>query len=397
MKYNFDEVIDRIHDPYSYSAKWSEKMGSLFGFGPFPEDRICVETADMDFRCPPCIIDALVKTAQHGIFGYSVAPDAYYKAVSGWFRRRFDWEINPKHIFIHAGTHAAISDIMKNFTKEGDGIVVLTPCYSYHFDIDSLGRKFISVPLLKTEGGYEVDYSAFEDACKEPSTTCFIMCQPHNPTGKVFTPEEMEKLAEICRRNKVLIISDEVHIDIYRKGVNCVPMMKAVGPQGIVTATAVNKTFNVAGLAMTNTVIADDDIRREYLEKNPFAVAGASSPFGISAVIAAYTEGDDWVDELNAYIDDLVVTARALIAEKLPKAVCSNPEGTYVITLDLSAYGFDDDTLSERLQGQGIIDTGLKDFDAPEGNQLRRVCLVSPKSVVIDLIGRYAKAMENKI
>lgn len=393
MKYNFEEIVDRVHEPFSYSAKWSAKMGALIGAKDFPEDRICVETADMDFRCAPCITEALVKTAQHGIFGYSVAPDAYFEAVSGWFKRRFDWEFSPNNVFIHAGTHAAIAEIIKKFTKEGDGVIVLTPCYSYHFDVEGQNRKYVPVLLKKNGKKYEVDFEAFETACKDPNTTCFVMCQPHNPTGKVFTVEEMQKLGQLCRDNGVLIISDEVHIDIYRKGVECVPMMKAIGPKGIVTTTAVNKTFNVAGLAMTNTVIEDDDIRAKFLEGNLFAYAGMSSPFGISAVIAAYTEGDEWVDELNVVVDELIATAQEEIAKKLPKAECSDPEGTYVITLDLSAYGYSDEELASRLLAQGIIDQGLKGFDAPAGQQVRRICLVNPKSVVVELIDRYAKAM----
>jgi len=398
-KYDFDTVVDRAHDPYSYSVKWvgegqgrlSDTIKNFIGDdAPIPEDRLVFFTADMDFKCPPELTESLIKTAEHGIFGYSSPGEEYYNAVCRWFRDRFDWEFSPKSIVPCAsGTHQIIADCIEKLTEPGDGIIVLTPCYSYHGDISRSGRRFVGVPLINTDEYYTVDYDALEKACAEKNNTMIVMCHPHNPTGRVFTEEEILKIGEICRRNNVLIVSDEVHIDIARKGQKVVPMMKVLGPKGVLAATAVNKTFNVAGLAMSNLIVEDP----ELLEKVRKSMVMAT-PFGISAVITAYTKCDQWVDELNEYLDSIIDYAVDRFHKDLPKAKVVRPEGTYILWVNFSGYGLTDEELQERIRSTHVMvgdGTGAV-CDGPIPKQYRRICLTAPMVQIVEMCDRLAKA-----
>ena len=189
-----------------------------------------MQTADMDFICPPAVVEALVKTAEHGIFGYTEIPDTYYDAVINWFARRCDWHFGKDDIFpCMNGTHVAVQNCIRHYTEPGDGIILLVPSYGYRKDIEPLGRYETDVPLIETDGYYTIDYDALEAAAENPKNTMIILIQPHNPTGRIFTAEEITKIGEICRRHDVIIVSDEVHVDIIRKGSICLPVMKVLG------------------------------------------------------------------------------------------------------------------------------------------------------------------------
>ncbi len=396
MRYDFDTVVDRAHAPYSYAAKWQSKgpMAEMLkkrnGYDEMPEDRLAFFTADMDFKCAPELTEALIETAKHGIFGYSSVPGEYYEAICRWFRDRFDWEIDPGHIFMgSSGTHHLIAECVKCFTQPGDGIIVLLPSYSYHFDIEPLGREQVGVLMNNDNGYYTIDFDAFEKACAEEKNTMFIMMQPHNPTGRVFTMDELQKIGEICRKHNVVIVSDEVHIDIVRKGQKPVPVMKAIGPQGVVSATAVNKTFNVAGLAMSNLIIEDPELRAKY--KPGF---GFATPFGITSVIAAYTKCDAWVDELNEYIDKVLNYTTERFKQDLPKAKFMLPEGTYIMWVDFSGYGLSDEELAAKFNATHVLVGDGNGYDMPNGGQFRRFCLGEPMALIEDMCDRLAKAFE---
>lgn len=394
MKYDFDTLIDRAHEPYSYSIKWradsrvGKMFGEMLGYEQLPEDRLCFQTADMDFACAPEIQKAMIETAQHGIYGYSSVPNSYYDAICGWFDRRFGWKIDPEGIFPGpAGTHEAIKICIESYTEPGDGIIVLLPSYSYKGDIEPIGRIMDGVPLLNDNGYYTVDYDALEAACAKPENKMIILIQPHNPTGRVFTEEEILKMGEICRKHDVLIISDEVHIDISRKDVEVLPVMKVLGSKGVIAATAINKTFNTAGLSMSNLIIEDPELKEKYKQKLALA-----TPFGISAVIAAYNECDQWVDELNEYVDKLIDYAMDRFAKDLPKAKVVKPEATYVLWVDFSGYGLTDEELDQKIKETHLIIGNGGQFDAENPGQMRRFCLASPMVKVEEAFDRLAKA-----
>ena len=387
MKYEFDEIIDRIHDPYSFSFKWKSPSYILddLGVKEVREDVICLETADMDFKTAPEIIEDLKKLADHGIYGYSAIPDEYYEAVCDWYKRRQDWKFSKEDVIYCPGTHNAVAVCVKLYTKPGEGVIVLTPCYGYHGDVESQDRKYVEVRMINDGNEYfTIDYDAFEKACADENNTMFIMCHPHNPTGRVFTHEELNKVADICRRYNVLIVSDEVHSDIIRKGQSFEPMMKACGPKGLIAATAVNKTFNLAGLAMTNLIIADPDLKTRNGD-----MYSMPSPFGIQAVISAYTKGEAWLNALNEYLDENIDICIDYIHKNMPKAKVIRPEGGYSINIDFSSYGLSDKEVVEKIYGKAgvILNSGLF-FDDWRKAQVHRACLSSPRSVCLEAFKR---------
>lgn len=380
MKYNFDEIIDRTNDQYSYSLKWSNLKD---------KDYICLQTADMDFKTAPEVIEAMHKVADHGVYGYSGINDEYRNAHVNWFASRHNWHFNKEDLYFVCGTHTGVVECIKRFTKEDDGIIVLLPSYSYHHDIEPYNRRYVGVEMKEDNGYYTIDFEALEKAASDPKTTMFIICHPHNPSGRVWNEEELLKMAEISRKHNVLMVTDEVHCDIIRKDVEFKPMMSVVGTQGIIALTAINKTFNLAGLSMSSIIVCDDELKKGF--EHYFALP---SPFGIAAGIAAYNEGGKWVDELNEYLDKNLEFADTFIKEKLPKAKCLKPEGSYIIWIDFSGYGLTDEEIQTKIFDEAkVVLQGGANFDA--SNQYQRVCLSSPYAMIKEAFERIAKAFEN--
>lgn len=388
MKYNFDEIIDRANDPYSFAMKWDMKnIAERMGVEKAPDDVICLQVADMDLKTAPAIIEAMHGVAEHGIYGYSGINDTYRQSVVKWFHERQDWDFKPEDITYTPGTHHGIAECVKRLTKVGDGVIVLVPSYSYHSDVEPFGRKYVPVPLHNDHGYYTIDFDALEEACAKPENTMFIICHPHNPTGRIWNDEELTKMAEISRKHGVIMISDEVHSDIIRKGKIFHPMMKVVGEQGLISFTAINKTFNLAGLACTNMILSDPDLKEKFGKY--FTLP---SPFAIAALIAAYNKSEDWVDALNEYLDENLSWALHFFKEKMPKVTCYMPEGSYIIWVDLSAYGLSDDEIEHKILNEAhLVLQGGGNFDAKEGSQFQRLCLSSPKSMVQEALERLYK------
>jgi cystathionine beta-lyase len=240
-----------------------------------------------------------------------------------------------------------------------------------------------------SNGKYTIDYEALEKACAVKTNTMIILVQPHNPTGRVYTASEIRKIGEICRKYGVIIVSDEVHIDLVRRNQKCEPVMKVLGPQGVITTTAINKTFNLAGLGVTNTVICDPYLKAKFVDRK-----WGMNPFCVAAVEAAYTKGGAWVDQLNEYSDKLSDYTLDRIHKELPKVKVWKPEGTYVLWLDFSAYGLSDEELDAKFAEAKVLVGGGSQFDAKEGNQYRRMILACPKSVVKEVLDRLAKVFK---
>lgn len=392
MKYNFDEVIDRVRDEHSFSIKWGARFAqNTFGTKEMPKDVICLQISDMDYRSAPEIAEDLKKLAESGLFGYSMMNSRYYDAVRLWFRERFAWDFAAEDIICTPGTHAAVARCVTKLTAPGDGVMFLTPCYNYHGDVESHGRSYVCVDMLMKDNYYTVDYAALEKACAEEKNTMLLLCNPHNPVGRVFTPEELKRIADICRRHNVVLVSDEVHCDIVRRDVDYQPVMKAVGPEGVVACTSVSKTFNLAGLNVSNMIISDPELKKRY---GYFFNWG--SPFGIQGVISAYTKGGPWVDALNEYIDGVLTQTVSFFREKMPRVRVRMPEASYILWLDFSAYGLSYEQLEERFVGQKLLVSYGKEFDVHDGRQWIRLCLPSAKSVVFDACERMYKAFENR-
>lgn len=381
-KYNFDEIVNR---KTTYSSKWAKEGWTKMIYGKeLPENRICLHVADMDFKCAPKIVEAMHNVANDEIYGYSSIPKEYYEAVASWYERRMDWKFSEDSIIFTPGTHTAIAECVKRFTKVGDGVIVLTPSYSYHMDIDLNERKYVAVDMINNNGYYTIDYQKLEETCMCESNTAMIICHPHNPTGRVYTEEELITIANICRKYNVLMISDEVHSDLIRKEIKFIPMMKAVGSNGLIVTTAVNKTFNLAGLQMTNMIIEDKKLKEAFITYH-----SSPTPFGIASVIAAYNESEDWVDELNLYLDSLIDEVLVIIKEKLPKCKVYRPEGTYIMWLDFRDYNLTDEALKQMITYNAkVIAQSGDNYDEKDKGQFIRFCIASPRTVILEALNR---------
>ncbi len=384
-KYNFDEIINREN---TFSSKWSKDgwTKDIFG-GLLPGDRICLHVADMDFRCSPKIIEAMHEVAKTGIYGYSSIPNEYYEAVISWYKRRMNFVFNKEDIFYFPGTHNAIAKCIEIFTKENEGIIVLTPSYSYHWDIEPLHRKMIPVEMINNNGYYTIDFSKLEDACKNNNNTLFILCNPHNPTGRVFNENELKTISKICEKHHVLVVSDEVHSDLIRKDVTFIPSMNVMNNNNLIVATAVNKTFNLAGLQMTNLIITDEKLKQPFINLH-----NLPTPFGIASVIAAYNHSEDWVNELNSYLDQSIDEIIVFINNHLPKVKVHRPEGSYILWLDFTDYNLSDEEIRNRIYNKAhVVLQGGTNYDEKSKEQFQRMCAANPTKQILEALERIAK------
>lgn len=391
MKYNFDENVNRRG---TYSMKWDG--GELFkDFGmdvDFNEKTIPIFTADMDLACPQPVIDALHAVVDHRIFGYTSdrCEPKYRQAIIRWFKDHHNWDIKEEEILYVNGTVEALNIAVRCYTKEGDGILITRPVYGpFTMAIENNGRKVVNSQMLCSDGYYTMDFDDIEQKAKDPNTTMFILCSPHNPTGRVWTPEELQQLAAICKRNNVILVTDEVHCDILRKGVVHHPVASVVeDTSNIITLTAVNKTFNLAGLQCSNAIIPNAALRETYQKALGMR---SPTPFAIAALIAAYTEGDEWLAQVNEYIDGTMDWVLDFMAKEMPKVKIRKPEGTYVLWMDFRAYGLTADEIHDKIYKKAnVVLEGGGMFDPDNGAGFERVCLPSPRPLIQEAFQRIA-------
>lgn len=393
MKFNFDEVVDRRG---TNSGKWDG--GPLLGMmgitEHFDENTLPLFTADMDFRCPPSVKAEIQKVVDHNLYGYTVAypatsPD-YFNAVIGWFRRRHGWVIKPEEINYVDGTVTAIRHALLAFSKPGDGIIINRPIYTpFTKVILGTGRRVVNSPLINTDGYYSMDFEDFERKAADPTTTCMILCNPHNPTGRVWTAEELTRIYNICDANEVTVIADEIHGDLIRCTSTFHPLATLVDGKRLISCTAANKSFNLAGLKCTNIVITDPELRERYR-----AQLGTMfpSPITLAATIGAYNGGDEWIDELKQYLDGTIDWVLDFCAENLPKMKCTRPEGTYILWMDFRGYGLTPEEIHRKIYVDANVTLeGGAQFDPEHGAGFERICLSTRRALVQEAFKRIAK------
>lgn len=400
MEYDFDKIIDRRQAKYSYSMKWSLSplVAKMVGMESIPDNSLAVFTADMDFRCAEPIIRAMHEVAEHGIFGYSLQQSTpeYNDSIIRWFHRRRQWKIEKEEIVYVNGTVEGIRQVIKAVTEPGDGVIIQRPVYSpFTSAIEYMGRQVINNSLLeKRRGYYEMDFSDLEEKAKDPKNKLFLLCNPHNPVGRIWAEKDLIRLAEICRRNEVIIFADEIHGDLIRRGEVFRPICTLVNTDNIIAATAVNKTFNLAGLHGTNLIIPNSKLREKVRKSLPFIMP---TPFTIAATIAAYNEGEEWLEQLIDYLDDNIDFFISYLKQKMPRAKCSRPEGTYILWIDLRDYGYGLEERHHRIYEQaGVILESGEMFDQKLGKGFERICVPSPRAILRQAIDRMADAMEKE-
>lgn len=388
-KYNFDEIVNRKG---TNSIKW-DHLESKFG----RDDLLPLWVADMDFKCPPPVVEAMKKVADHGIYGYVAPKEDYFKAVTGWMKRRFDWEIDPDWIMFMAGIVPAISLAVKTFTEPGDGVIVQQPVYFPFMSVTKeLGRKVLNNSLLESETGYVIDFEDLEEKAKAPSTKMMILCSPHNPVGRVYKEEELKKLISICEKHDVIIVSDEIHQDLVHAGNKHIPTAKVAGPKAkIITCTAPSKTFNVASLFASNIIISNEKLRDKFkfeLDK----LHQMPSGFTIEAVISAYNESEDWLNELLLYLSDNIDYVDQYLKSKLPKVKMRKPEATFLVWLDFREYGFSSKELESLMLEDAQLALNKGWMFGREGQNHMRLNIGCPRDVLSEALDRIYNALKDK-
>lgn len=399
MKYDFDTVIDRRG---TWSMKWESQ--SLFKHWNIDavqdDDTIIMNTADMDFPCAQPMIDAMHRVADHRIFGYTMTDsDSRYKdAVINWYKRKYNWTLTAEDIFFSNGSVEVINAAIRAFSDPGDGVIVCPPVYGHFFsaiteEIDPRRTPVCSHLMAGNDGRYTMDYADIEKKCRAQENKILIFCSPHNPVGRVWEVEEIQKLAKICGENGVLLISDEVHCDILRAGMAHHPTAQAAGDLcEVVTVSGINKSFNAAGLSCSNGIILNPFVRARVKDKlgmrNP-------SPFAVAALIACYNEGEDWLRQVNEYIDENIDWLLNFLRERMPHVKTRRPEGTYIVWLDFSAYGFPEKKIQDLIlkKANVLLDAGGT-HDPICGQQFMRAIVACPRELLKKAFIRIADVFE---
>lgn len=387
---DFTEVVDRRGTAclkYDFAAERG-----------YPADVLPFWVADMDFKTPEPVRQALISSSEHGIFGYTDVTPAYRDVLAGWFQRRHNWQIDKESLVVTPGVVFAICTAVRAFTEPGDRVLICPPVY-YPFSesIKSNGRKLVESPLVEKAGHYEIDFADFEAQIEAQQVKMFILCSPHNPVGRVWQPEELQKVAAICQKHDVLVVADEIHQDFVREG-NKHTVFASLSPelaQRVITCTSPSKTFNLAGLQISNIFIENPDLRQRF--RTEMTAAGYSQPnaLGLFAAQAAYREGDSWLQELLAYLEENLQRTRTFLKENLPQVKLIEPEGTYLLWLDCRALGLSNRELDERIiqQGKLWLDSGW--IFGRSGAGFQRINMACPWSVLQEGLQRLAACLKN--
>lgn len=378
MKYNFDQIIDR-RNTNCVKYDFNKRFGK-------PENIIPLWIADMDFKSPPAVSEALKKICDRGVYGYSEPTDTYFLALKNWFSRRFDWTPQPEWLLTTPGVVHALSTAIQALTHVGEAVLIQPPVYPpFAATIESCNRKLVTSPLVLNQNRYEMDYQDFEQKIINHDVKLFILCSPHNPVGRVWSKEELTRIGNICVKHHVYVVSDEIHADFVFPG-NKHFIFASVKPEFAdlsIICTAPSKTFNLAGLQTSNIFIPNPEIRSKFhkllVESNHLE---APNIFGITACQTAYESGEDWLEELLIYLKENFDFVQQFLAEKLPQIKLISPDGCYLAWLDCRALNL---TLQE-MEELFTVKAGvwLNDGSAfgKEGIGFQRVNIACPRSVL---------------
>ena len=383
--YDFDEIISR-------EGTDSVKYDSIKKDGRFPEGTIPLWIADMDFSCPPELLDAIRERLDRRILGYTAVIDEdYFTVLDNWFLSRYGWKPGIRPV-LSPGVVKALENIVKTVTAPGDTVVVFTPSYGpFKSSVDKApGRIAKCCPLIYSGGSYSVDWNAFAEICAMPETTLFIMCNPHNPTGKIWTEEELRRIGSICFDNGVFVISDEIHADLTRSTACVTPFAKVFPDEKRrAVCTAPSKTFNVAGLQFSNIFIYDETVREQW--RREYSVM--PNPLSLAAAEAAYAKCGAWLDELRVYLDVNFEFLKDYITAHLPEAVFEIPAATYLAWVNLSAYCRDNEKLEAAIAAAGVYVEAGQNFVGNADGFVRINC-ACPRSLLREAAARMAAAVK---
>ena len=386
---NFDEIVNRRGtDCLKYDFAVRRGM---------PEDVLPLWVADMDFKTTSYVEDAVIERTKHGIFGYSESGEEYFKEVAGWMQRHHNWEIRPEWLIKTPGVVFVLAMAVKAFTEKGDSVLIQQPVY-YPFSevITDNGREVVSNDLVLTEDGtYKIDFADFEQKIIANGIKLFLLCSPHNPVGRVWTKEELEKIGDICVKHGVTVVSDEIHNDFIWEGTHTVfAGIKKEFADISVTCTSPSKTFNLASMLISNIFIPNQILRRKFRKEMDRAGISQLSVLGLVATEAAYAHGDEWYAAMKNYVRDNIAFARAYVEENLPGVRMIDTQGTYLIWLDFRQTGLTVEQLDHKI----IYEAGLwldsgKIF-GKTGEGFERINVACPRAVLQEALDRIRGILE---
>lgn len=385
MKYDFDQIISRDHT-FSIKYDWIAKQGR-------PADTIPLWVADMDFPAPREVLDRLAEVARHGIFGYCEAGPEYFAAVRNWFARCFDFSPEPQWLVRTPGVVFALGAAIRSLTAPGDAVVIQEPVYHpFAGLIRANGRRVVNNGLIYREGRYELDLADFEAQIRQERVRLFLLCNPHNPVGRVWTEAELRAMGEICLKHDCLVIADEIHCDFIRPGhrhLVWAGLSAELAARSII-CTAPSKTFNLAGLQAANLFIPDDQIRALYQAELERLGYGELNAMGLAAARAAYERGRDWLEQLKVYLEGNLNFLKEALAD-LPGLRAVEPEGTYLVWLDGAGTGLSAPALDELISRRARLWLNEGSQFGASGTGFYRLNLACPRSVLAEALDRLRK------
>ena len=384
MKTNFDEIVDRFN---TNSAKW-DSLSAEYG-----KDVIALSVADMDLRAPQVLIDKMTEMAQHGIYGYTDLSISYYDAVQGWFQRMYDWEVKKEWIVFCPRIVQAVSLILQNFIEEGDKVLVHTPSYMPITNAVKVNhRTLVESPLLLKNGRYEIDFEDTEERMKE-GVKVLLLCSPHNPTGRVWSKEELLKLGKLCLKYNVLFVTDDIHADfIYgeKQHTFVASLSEKIAEQCII-CTSPAKTFNLASLEVANIIIPNKKYRTLFQET--LVQAGIHNPtfFAVPALESAYTFCDEWLGDIKSYIEENISFVKNFLSEHLPAIKIIEPEGTYLVWMDCSEWSSKESDLKRWILEEAKVNVSFGSAFGPNNEGFIRINVGTPRPLLEQGLHRIAQ------
>lgn len=382
-KNTFDEPINRLA---SGSEKW-DALEEIFGVA----DALPMWVADMDFAAPPSVVQALQSRVQHGVYGYTMRTREYHEAVRGWMQRRHGWDIQDEWIVFTPGIVPALSIAVQRFTKPGDAVIIQTPVYAPFYQVvRGQDRELMTNPLKLENGHYSMDLEQLESCLQTGRVKMLILCSPHNPVGRVWTHEELEKLSKLCLQYNVLIVSDEIHADlVHQRGTHTpLSLVSAEIAERSIICTAPSKTFNIPGLSTSNIIIPNAQLREIFSQGVQTMGLSSISTFGAVATEAAYNGAEDWLDDCLMYVQGNMEFVQQYVSEHLPQVGVHLPEATYLLWLDFRALSIPQEQLVDLLLNEAGLAFNSGTAFGSEGDGFMRMNVACPRSTVEEAMRR---------
>ncbi len=383
-KYDFDNAIRREG---TASLKYDARH-NVFG----REDIIPLWVADMDFAVPPAVQHALMRRAEHPVYGYTIFPESLYDSLTGWMKTRFDWTVARETILFCPGVVPSLHACIMALSQPGDGVIVQPPVYAPFLSAPEIcGRKLLLNPLKLQDGRYTLDLDDLE-RCAGEGGRVLILCSPHNPVGRVWQCDELQALLAVCRKHAITVVSDEIHADLIYPGFRHVPLAVLSDKVKIVSAVAPSKTFNIPGLGLSALVVPEEQDRRAITKAFDTLHVSASNPFSIAAFEAAYREGAPWLEALMDYLAGSRDMVREFLQQHLPQISMIEPEGTYLVWLDCRAMGMSDKQLKEFFVQKAGVGLSPGVYFGEQGSGFMRMNIGAPRSVIMQALENIVSA-----